>query len=301
MLYDPSIENSPWQQSRHHQREPHFDNNLPPSFVSFNQLSTVKPGGLLDQTMHGLALVLAFAPLSPLLLLQGLKVRRDTPRLAPAAGPASGICGARSRLRPLRLVAVGESTVAGVGAASHEQALGGQVAARMAALTGRTVAWSAYGLSGASVSVAHQTLLPAITFEPADLLLVVFGVNDVLEHTRAARYAQQLQALIGALRKRVGNAPVLIAAAPPMASFPSLPRPLNSYLGARAALLNRAVRRISIERAAQVAPVLRIEPALFAGDGFHPSPAGYTVWAESLAHAALEHRFIDAASRAPAA
>ncbi len=242
--------------------------------------------------MRDLALSLAFAPLSPWLLLQGLRVRRDTPRLGPASGPTSGRCGGLSQSRPLRLLAIGESTVAGVGAANHGEALTGQLARQMARLTGRSVAWVACGLSGASVATARTALLPQVAAEPADLLLVVFGVNDVLEHTRPARYARDLQALIEALRERVGNAPVLIAAAPPMDRFPSLPRPLNAYLGARAALLNGATRRLAVGRAAQVAPLVSIEPALFAADGFHPSAAGYAVWAESLARAALEHKFV---------
>lgn len=242
--------------------------------------------------MRGIALSLAFAPLSPWLLLQGLRVRRDTPRLDPAAGPTRGICGGPSQLRPLRLLAIGESTVAGVGAAHHEQALTGQLARQLARLTGRSITWVACGLSGASVSTARTALLPPVVRDPADLLLVVFGVNDVLEHTRPARYAKDLQALIGELRERVGNAPALITAAPPMERFPSLPRPLNAYLGARAALLNSAMRKLSIEKSAQVAPLDRIEPALFASDGFHPSAAGYAVWAESLARAAIDHRFV---------
>ena len=245
--------------------------------------------------MRDLALSLVFAPLAPLLLLQGRRVRRDTPRLQPAAGLTAGVCATSSSRSPLRLVAVGESTVAGVGATTHEQALTGQLAARMAVLAGRSVAWQACGLSGASVAQAQRSLAPSVAREPADLLLVVFGVNDVLEHTRPARYARQLQTLIKTVRERIGNAPVLIAAAPPMGSFPSLPRPLSTYLGARAALLNRATREIAIERAAQVSPQRRIEPALFAADGFHPSPAGYTVWAETLARAALEQGFIEPA------
>ena len=242
--------------------------------------------------MRGLVLSLAFAPLSPWLLLQGMRVRRDTPRLDAAAGPTSGTCAGTSRSPPLRLLAFGESTVAGVGAANHEQALTGQLASQVAGLTGRSVAWRACGLSGASVSKAGTMLLPCVAPEPVDLLLLVFGVNDVLEHTRPARYAKDLQALIGALRARVGNAPALIAAAPPMNRFPSLPRPLNAYLGARARLLNRALGRLPIERTAQVAPLLRIEPALFAADGFHPSPAGYAVWGAALARAAVDHRFV---------
>ena len=249
--------------------------------------------------MRGLALSLAFAPLSPWLLLQGLRVRRDTPRLHPACGPTHGTCSGPAQLRPLRLLAIGESTVAGVGTANHEEALTGQLARQMARLTGRGVAWVACGLSGASVATARTALLPQVARERVDLLLLVFGVNDVLEHTRPARYAKDLQALIGGLRERVGNASALIAAAPPMGRFPSLPRPLNVYLGARAALLNGATRKLAIGNAAQVAPLVGIEPALIATDGIHPSAAGYAVWALSLARAAIDQGFIKEARCTP--
>ena len=247
--------------------------------------------------MRTLALSLAFAPLSPLLLLQGRRVRRDTPRLPPAAGPCGGVHAGRDAGPPLRLLAVGESTVAGVGARTHAEALTGQLAGALSDLSGRAVAWRAFGLSGATVKEAHASLLPAMGDEPADLMLLAFGVNDVLAHTVPRRYADALSSLIDALRAKAGGAPVLIAGAPPMARFPSLPRPLNSYLGARAALLDRAVAGRAIERAVQVAPQVRIEPELFAADRFHPSPAGYRVWAQVLAQVAGRQGFIQPSAR----
>ena len=236
--------------------------------------------------MNGFALSLAFAPLSPWLLLQGRRVRRDTPRLPPAAGPQSGLCEGPDDQAALRIALFGESTVAGVGAASHDEALAGHLARALRTRFGRPVAWDAYGLSGASVAAAHANLLPVVAVTRVDLFVVVFGVNDVLEHTSPARYAARVAALVEALRARGGPAPVLLAGAPPMAQFPSLPRPLSTYLGARAALLDRAVARAAIANSLQVAAVLRIEPHLFADDGFHPSPAGYAAWADALAHAA---------------
>ena len=56
---------------------------------------------------------LLFWGLFPLLIPQALWVRKTAPRTAPAAGPRSGTVGDG---RPIRLVGVGDSIIAGVGA-----------------------------------------------------------------------------------------------------------------------------------------------------------------------------------------
>src|SRR3712207_2884569 len=82
-------------------------------------------------------------PLLPLLFVQGKGVRRRTPRLPDAAGPVEGtVPGAEPAVR---LVVIGESTVAGIGAATHQTALTGCVAAALARRTGRAVRWRAAG------------------------------------------------------------------------------------------------------------------------------------------------------------
>ena len=240
--------------------------------------------------MSTVALDLLFAPLLPVLLVQGYGVRRKTLRLPPAAGPVEiMIDGA---LPVARVLLIGESTVAGVGAATHAEALAGHLAADLKARTGRRIECAVFGLSGATVGRAHASLLPAIPATEFDLIVVAFGVNDVLERTASKLYADRVRKLIAAVRDRIGGAPVLIAAVPPMARFPALPQPLRAYFGARAALLDREVRRTSIIRAAHVAAKVRIEPHLFAPDRFHPSPAGYRVWAQTLGEAAVRISFV---------
>src|SRR5215213_1408517 len=91
-------------------------------------------------------------PLLPVLFVQGRGVRRRTPRLPDAAGATEGVVPGRGE--PLRLVVLGESTVAGIGAAAHERALTGCVAAALARATGRPVRWRAAGRSGASAREA---------------------------------------------------------------------------------------------------------------------------------------------------
>jgi lysophospholipase L1-like esterase len=238
--------------------------------------------------MNGLALSLAFAPVAPLMLWQGRRVRRVTPVLPAAAGPIAGHANTPAgRGKPLRLLVFGESTAAGVGATTHADALTGHLARELARRTGRPVDWEVFGLSGATVASAHASLMPAVASGPRDLMVLVFGVNDTLEHTRAVRFVADLGALLGALRAQAGPAPALITAPPPMARFPALPHPLAAYLGARAALLRRALARAKLEDAQPVETRVRIAPEMFAPDGFHPSPRGYAVWAESLADAAL--------------
>jgi hypothetical protein len=85
--------------------------------------------------------------LAPVLLWQGLRLHRRIPRLGEAAGPA-GIAdgGAPS----VRLAVLGDSTAAGVGTSSHQQALAGALGAAIAVRTGRAVSWRAVARSGAT-------------------------------------------------------------------------------------------------------------------------------------------------------
>src|ERR1700730_2590085 len=114
--------------------------------------------------------------LLPLVIAQGAVTRRRVPRLPPARPPHHGLVPGAGK--PIRLLAIGESTVRGVGLTSGEESVAATTARALARLTGRPVAWRAEGLSGATVSDARKQLLPRIAPEPADLMLVAFGVND---------------------------------------------------------------------------------------------------------------------------
>ncbi len=265
--------------------------------------------GQMHLTGAALALNLAAIPLSPWLLVQGRRVRRDTPVLPPAAGSSAGqIVGSGPSLR---LIAVGESTVAGVGVDTHEEALTAQTAAALARRTRQPVAWQAFGWSGATVREATANLKAELAASPAtnSLLkmpeeasqesvftaLIVFGVNDSIALRAPRAYARDLRALIAHLRETLGVTQVIVCAAPPMQRFPALPRPLRDYLGLRAAALNRAARGLPEIVFADLS--VEAKPEYFARDGFHPSAAGYAAWGEALAGIVTAH---DASSSQPA-
>lgn len=239
--------------------------------------------------------------LAPVLVPQGRRVRRTTPRLPEAAGPRAGeVPGSGD---PLRLLVLGESTAAGVGAADHQEGLAGQAAISLAARTGRPVRWRVLGRNGATAATTRDELLAPATDVAADVAVVALGVNDTLRLHGPARWTADLRRLVDAIRDRCGPVPVLLAAVPPMGRFPGLPQPLRGVLGLRATMLDRAAARL----ARQMDGVHHLHMPLDAGsvdrffcaDRFHPSPHGYGVWGAELGRAAAAA--LDLPSAAPAA
>jgi lysophospholipase L1-like esterase len=219
-------------------------------------------------------------------------VRRITPRLPEAAAPYAGIAGACSGAAPLSLLAVGESPVAGVGVASHEQAITGQLAQALAARLARPVVWQAWGKNGVTVRQALQLVVPSIPAARVDIALVAFGVNDTTAFHSVARWRADLRAIIGALQQRCAPSLILLSGVPPMAHFPALPQPLRWVMGLKSQAFDAAARELTMTLPGTRYVALAIDPtdrALMASDGYHPSAQGCTAWAELLADGAASH------------
>lgn len=230
--------------------------------------------------------VLGTVAAAPVLVAQALHVRRVTPRLPGAGGPVEGVVAGHGD--PFRVVVLGESTADGVGAATHDEALAGQLA-RALARDGRAVSWQVVGRTGANARTVRDELVPLV--RPADLVLVALGVNDTTELHTAARYRRDLLGLVVDLRRRLGQVDVVLAGVPPMGHFPGLPRPLRDVLAARSAALDAAAAELSrLPRVlhAPMRPTL-LDDTTFADDRFHPGPVGYARWADELADACFRH------------
>jgi lysophospholipase L1-like esterase len=224
--------------------------------------------------------------LLPLVIAQGNATRRRVPCLPPAGPPHHGLVPGAGK--PIRLLAIGESTVCGVGLACGDETVAATTARALARLTGRPVAWRAEGISGATVSDARKQLLPRLPPEPADLIVVAFGVNDTKAYHSPATFAEDLAALVTAARGRVGDAPVVVGGVAPFNCFPALPWPLRNILGWRSAALQAAADRLT-ERLPRlvVERISTLEPDLFAYDGFHPNRRAHAIWGEEIAALAL--------------
>ncbi len=155
-------------------------------------------------------------------------------------------------------------------------------------LAGR-VHWQLIAKTG-HTSADALAQLQAAAVEPADVLVTALGVNDVVSQVAAAPLASDLAGDLDALaRQKAQLRYSLHSAVPPMHAFPLLPQPLRWLMGAQAMRMNRALgRSLWPSRSAACRPCRPICTAskratLMARDGFHPGPAGYAVWAETLA------------------
>ena len=224
------------------------------------------------------------------MLVQGYWLRRTTPRLPDAAGPLAGTVAGEGE--PLRLIALGESTVAGMGARTHETALTGQLALALQRATLRRVQWEVVARSGINARKSRAELVPKLAGRCADVVMIALGVNDAIELHSARRWTLDIERLIEEVRGEVGDALVMLSGVPPLDCFPALPRPLSFMLGARSAALGRASLEV-VKRLNRVVYVpFQIDQQrsreFFCTDGFHPSELGYSEWAAQLATAYAE-------------
>jgi lysophospholipase L1-like esterase len=227
--------------------------------------------------------------LLPVVVVQGLGVRRRAQRFAAPVGPGSGRAPGASGGPPLRLLALGDSIVAGVGAGSAETALAGATGHALAALTGRTVEWLGRGRIGAGITDLGALLPPAVATPPYDCVVISVGVNDITRLRRSEAWRRELAALLDLLRARNPLAVIVMAGMPPLHRFPLLPMP--GILGMRARSFSHAAQRVIEARPGMlyVPLVFDAQARDFSADGFHPGPDSYLALGQALAQAIAAH------------
>ncbi len=228
---------------------------------------------------------LLFWALVPVAALQGLRVRRIALQLPPPSGPGNGCSNTGRTGKPLRLRALGDSIVAGVGIEQWQHTLIARFAERLAQCTGRPVEWSADGNSGDTIRQLLTRLPESPTGAPADFVLVSIGVNDVTGMTSLGAWRRRVRETADVLRRIEPNALIVFAGLPPMDRFPLPPQPLRFCLGLRARRLDRILAAEAASRRRCVHVPTEIDPATdgFCADGFHPDAASCARWARELA------------------
>jgi len=218
----------------------------------------------------------------PFLLPQALYVRRTAPRFAPAAGPRSGIIGEGE---PIRLLAIGDSIIAGVGVAELQKALVGQTANALAQSSPRSVQWQALGVSGYTSTKILEQLMPKLPELSADYIIVSVGVNDITGLTTMRQWRRNLSLLLERLRVHSPEAFIAIAGMPPMHGFPLLPQPLRAVFGMRARSFDKAAKRVigGHLNATHVPLDFAPDAEQFCADGYHPSEASYAEFGRQMA------------------
>jgi len=216
--------------------------------------------------------------LGPVLWLQGRHVRRVTPRLPEPEGARCGVVGQGP---PIRILVAGDSAAAGVGAASQDEALCGQLVRRLA--VHRTVYYRLLATNGLD-SPGLAKMLSDAPPERFDIVVLSIGVNDVTALLPPSRWLDWQNRLASIAQARFEPTLLIHSAVAPMHAFTALPQPLRWFTGRWAREMNRLLESYLAghgQRAMHWHPPASAAKGL-AIDGFHPGPYGYALWAEGL-------------------
>jgi len=214
--------------------------------------------------------------LAPVLLFQGRRLKKCMPRLPEANGPRSGKLGTGTTLK---LLIIGDSAAAGVGVATQQEALSGQLSAQLS----RTfmVDWHLLAKSGVDVGgcIAYHQKQPCDKY---DVILVSIGVNDVIGRAPGVTWQHRLKQLITLLTQQYQPQHIVFTNVPPMEQFRALVHPMRWYLGAKALHFNQILKH-TVAQETQCS-LLTIDGNIscddMASDGFHPGAKIYQQWAK---------------------
>ena len=197
-----------------------------------------------DPSREAYGLARALQPLvyvlAPVLIYQGVVLRRRIPWLPEAADPAGTCAGAGPAVR---LAVLGDSTAAGVGAARHRDALAGMLGAAVAGPDRPRGVLACGGPQRRHLADARD-LVPGLVdggWRP-DVVVVVVGVNDLKNLRRLRDWDRDVPALLAAIDERSGKVPVIICGMAPVSRFPALPQPMRAVMALRARAMDHVLR-----------------------------------------------------------
>ncbi len=239
-------------------------------------------------------------PLLPILYYQGKKIRASVPRLPEAKLPQGNVDN--SSEKSLRLLLLGESTIAGVGVDYHKEGFSGALATYLGESLDCNVKWKVYAKSGYTARQIVNNIVDKITENKADLIVIGLGGNDAFTLNSPGRWGNDIQALLKKVRKRFSNTPVVFTNMPPIKEFPAFTFLIKLVVGNLVEMHGEELKkRISSEdNVFYSSEVITIDGWLrkfnidekdheFFSDGVHPSKFTYKVWANDVSQFIVEN------------
>ena len=226
-------------------------------------------------------LLLAF--LWPILWLQCKHVRRVTPRMPEPIGSRTGISGHGS---VCRVLVAGDSGAAGVGVATQDEALCGQLVHRLS--QHHTVEWCVLAVNGLD-SPGLVKLLQDAPLSDFDVVILSMGANDVTSLCSPQRWVRWQNQLADLVAQRFAPKLLVHSAVPPFHTCKALPQPLRWFMGRWALEMNVLLSGILLRHGKRTMHWHPQTTALtgMATDGCHPSSHGYAQWADGLSQLIL--------------
>jgi acyl-CoA thioesterase I len=189
---------------------------------------------------------------------------------------------------PVLYVALGDSTVEGIGASTPKTNYVSRLHARLRAVYARASVVN-LGLGGAtSADVVAGQLERAVLLRP-QLVTLSIGPNDITGHVPVREYERHVDTIFRRLTQET-SAVVVANLLPDLAATPRFRgRETTSAVDEMTRRFNEALTRQARRYGVEVVDLYQpsraeipLHPELVAADGYHPSDLGYARWAELL-------------------
>lgn len=229
-----------------------------------------------------------------------LLARRGGEKLPATVAGVDGVVGTVTPgVEPVQAVWLGDSTAAGVGAGDPEGSVARRVATAMAGAGGRPVEVSVFANAGAQVVDVRDRQLPRLAEDgvTADIVFISVGANDTTHLAGTERFrATYAEVLDGLVAVVAPGGRVVLLGVPAMGTIPRFLEPLRTLAGVRGERLDDQVAALAAERgltyvdiAGETGRAFGESPATtYAADDYHPSDAGYALWADAVVAALAE-------------
>ena len=236
---------------------------------------------LIWQTIY-LAVAAAILPVAPALFLQGQYTRRKVGLLPEAGGDKKGLVGEGTE--PAKLLVIGESTVAGLGARSHDRALAGRFAEQLHGRLNRPIEWTVVGRNGVTAKRTIEELIPLVPDGMFDYILVGLGGNDVMKLSSPRKWRRDMTRLLAILREKNPDATVFISNCPMIKYSPVIPHPIKFLLWELSKLHDANIKDFTagMDRVFYYHQPADVQLKGFFADGIHPSEQGYADWSAAM-------------------
>lgn len=191
--------------------------------------------------------------------------------------------------QPVRILMLGDSSAAGIGADTREQTVGAIIASGVAALSGRAVELVNVAVSGAkSTDLDGQTDSALEQVPEPDIAVILIGANDIthrLDRTVAVRHVAECVRHL-----RSAGAEVILGTCPDLGAIRPIAQPLR-LIAQRWSRDMAAAQIVAVVEAGGrtvslgdlIGPDFFQRPhEMFSTDQFHPSPAGYARVASAM-------------------
>lgn len=231
-------------------------------------------------------------PFFPIMYFQGKKILDNMPDLPPPVDTKGILPGKHGKKSVLIM---GESTIAGIGASSHQNALVGALCRSIHETYQCTVEYEVVAKSGYTAQQVIDDLLPTVKTKSVDYIVIGLGANDTFQLTNPKKWGERVAHLLMELRDRYKDAKIIFINMAPVRDFLVLSRLLKFFLGQQIDLLGDELTKTirNFDNVYFIEDRIALEDYMkktnhqyraedFFSDGVHPSELTYNMWGKDI-------------------